>query len=159
MSFIMPKSIDTVNRLPGDIPSAEEVFEAIHQLMHLYRTRQYKVAPPGLTHLEGKVLGFFARHPGATQSELAAHSGRDKGQVARLVGSLRDRALLDADPDADDRRNIRLRPTAEGHALLKVLQRHARKSAEKAAAGLDPGELQQLAGLLARLRDNLEGPD
>lgn len=152
----MPKSVDHVNQSDGGPPSPDEVFEAIHGLMHLYRARQYRVVPEGLTHLEGKVLGFFARHPGATQSDLAAHSGRDKGQLARLVGSLRERALLEADADAADRRNIRLRATAEGQALLKVLHRHARKLSEQAAAGLDEGELRQLAGLLDRLRENLE---
>jgi hypothetical protein len=37
--------------------------------------------------MEGKVLGFFARHPGATQRDLAQHSGRDKAQLARLIKS------------------------------------------------------------------------
>lgn len=152
----MPKSIDIVNQVAGATPSPDDVFEAIHRLMHLYRAEQYRGGSNDLTHLEGKVLGYFARHPGATQSELAGHSGRDKGQVARLVGSLKERELLEASPDADDRRNIRLRLTVEGQSALKALQRRARRISEKALAGLDESELRQLADLLARLRGNLE---
>ena len=39
-------------------------------------------------------MGFFARHPGATLSDLAAHSGRDKVQLIALLGRLK--ANLDA---------------------------------------------------------------
>ena len=84
----MTKSVDNVNHLPADV--ADEVVESIHAVMHLYRARQYRTlreGPSDLTHLEGKVLGFFGRHPGATQSDLVAHSARDKGQLARLIGA------------------------------------------------------------------------
>ena len=83
----MKSKVDNVNR-KANAGTAAEVFETIHTLMHLFRAQQFRAlrdGPAAVTHMEAKTLGFFARHPGATLSELVAHSGRDKAQVARLI--------------------------------------------------------------------------
>jgi hypothetical protein len=54
------------------------VFEIIHAVMHLFRSGQHRVlrgGPHNVTHMESKVLGFFAGHPGATQSGGNACAG------------------------------------------------------------------------------------
>lgn len=156
MSFIMRKSVDDVNHQPVlDETTPDDVIEAVHAVMHAYRARQYRLAEGaagGLTHLEGKVLGFFARHPGATLSELAAHAGRDKGQLARLVGGLKARGLLLATADESDRRAVRLTLSAEAEALHRTLQRRGRQLAAAATAGLGDDERRQLVALLDKLR-------
>ena len=86
MSPIMRKSVDQVNQ-SAEVRDAD-VLELIHTVMHQVRSLQYRVlrdGPHDITHMDSKVLGFFGRHPGATQSEVAAHSGRDKAQLARLI--------------------------------------------------------------------------
>jgi DNA-binding MarR family transcriptional regulator len=156
MSSIMVRSIDLVNQKTD---TGDDVLEAIHGVMHLARAQQYRALRDGLdglTHMDGKVLGYFARHPGSTQSDLAAHSGRDKGQLARLVGGLRERGLLEAQEDATDRRSLRLTLTDAGRALQQTLQRRRRRQAEVAVNGLSADERRQLLGLLARIRGNLE---
>lgn len=160
MSPMVRKSIDYVNQTVGAEPSAEEVFEAIHSAMHLYRSAQHRAlrdGPCDLTHMEGKVLGFFARHPGATQKDLAEHSGRDKGQLARLIGGLKERGLLDARADEADRRNIRLELTAEGRSAQQALRRQSRRLSEQAVANMSAEERRQLVGLLLKVGANLEG--
>jgi len=157
MSSIMPHSVDKVKH-QTDAPS-DDVLEAIHAVMHRVRSLQHRAIehlPGAPTPMDGKVLGFFARHPGATQSDLAAHSGRDKGQLARLVGGLRERGLLQAQPDAEDRRNLRLALTEEGRALQQQIQRRRRKLSELAAAGLNATEKAQLLALLGRVEANLD---
>lgn len=152
----MPPSFDHVNQSGEAAP--DDVLEAVHAVMHRVRALQYRAAlgtPVELTHMDGKVLGFFARHPGATQSDLAAHSGRDKGQLARLVGGLKERGLLEAQADAADRRQIRLTPTAAGRAVQQALQRRRRRLADVAVAGLTEAERRQLLALLARVQANL----
>ena len=152
----MRKTVDLVNQ--GANP--DEVLEAIHGLMHAYRARQFQAAreaPGGVTHMEGKVLRFFARHPGATQSGLAAESGRDKGQLARLVGGLRERGLLEARADEEDRRNVRLHLTAAGQAADEALRRRGRRLAAVAVQGIDVPERLHLLATVARMRANLEG--
>ena len=161
MSSIMSKTVDHVNQSVSEPDSADgdEVFEAIHAVMHLYRSPRHRNAMSDaaeLTHMEHKVLGFFCRHPGATQSDLASHAGRDKGQLARLIAGLRARGLLDAQPDPADRRNLRLHPTAMAQAVQQAAQRQARAVAATAVTGLSDAERLQLLALLQRVRANLE---
>lgn len=152
----MRKSVDHVKHR-GE---PDEVLQAIHEVMHLYRSQQFRAlrdAEHGVTHMEGRALGFFARHPGATLSELVAHAGRDKGQLARLVGGLRERGLLEARVDEADRRNQRLYLTAAGEQAQQALHREGRKTAAAAVRGFTAEESRQLLDLLARLRANLGG--
>jgi DNA-binding MarR family transcriptional regulator len=144
------------------VDATADVLEKMHAVMHLVRTQQYRVRrdePDALTHMESKVLGFFARHPGATQSDLAAHSGRDKAQLARLIGGLRERELLEARTDAADRRSVRLYLSAAGEAADQALRRRARRLAALAVKGFSEAEHEQLSSLLDRVRANLEGAD
>ncbi|MGN6829633.1 MarR family winged helix-turn-helix transcriptional regulator [Paucibacter sp. M5-1] len=165
----MRKSLDIVNHSPrtgtahGRPDAAQDdVLELVHRVMHQYRAQQYQVlrdGPHQITHMESKVLGYFGRHPGATQSDLAGDSGRDKAQLARLVKGLRERGLLDGTPDPADRRNTRLTLTAEGQALLGTLKQQAQRLAGKAVVGMSPQEQAQLLALLQRVRSNLDAPD
>jgi DNA-binding MarR family transcriptional regulator len=106
--------------------------------------------------MEIKVLGFFARRPGATQSDLAAHSGRDKAQLARLVRGVRDRGLLEAVADEADKRSTRLSLSEEGKAMFAALHVHDGALAEAALAGIPETERATLLDLLARVHANLE---
>jgi DNA-binding MarR family transcriptional regulator len=161
MSPIMAKSIDKVNQSATKPSSAQgdDVVELVHTVMHQLRSLQYQALRDGpltLTHMESKVLNYFGRQPGATQSDLVQHSGRDKAQLARLIKGLRERGLLTSEADEMDRRNLRLTLTAEGHGLLKSLQQQTRKVNALAVAGLSVTEREQLRALLQRLRDNLD---
>jgi DNA-binding MarR family transcriptional regulator len=154
MSLIMRKIVDQVNQNP-----ALEVLERVHAIMHLYRSAQQRglrAGPHDLAHMEIKVLGFFARRPGATQSDLAAHSGRDKAQLARLIRSLRDRGLLDATADETDKRSTRLALSGAGKEMFAALHRHDGALAEAALAGIADADRATLLDLLERVRANLE---
>jgi DNA-binding MarR family transcriptional regulator len=157
MSSIMRSKVDKVNQKPSS--PAVEVLERVHDIMHLYRStqqRSLRAGPHDLAHMEIKVLGFFARRPGATQSDLAAHSGRDKAQLARLVRGLRDRGLLEAVADEADKRSSRLSLSEEGKAMFAALHVHDGALAEAALAGIPEAERATLLDLLARVRANLE---
>jgi DNA-binding MarR family transcriptional regulator len=153
----MRNIVDEVNQ---NAPApAVEVLERVHAIMHLFRSaqqRSLRAGPHDLAHMEIKVLGFFARRPGATQSDLAAHSGRDKAQLARLVRGLRERGLLEATTDESDKRSTRLTLSAAGQAMHAALHRHDGALAEAALAGLDEAERAVLMDLLGRVRANLE---
>ena len=179
----MRKSVDNVN--DGDSPSppassrrskaghrpapstggnaaADAVLELVHTVMHQFRSLQYHALRGGavdVTHMEAKVMGFFARHPGATLSDCAQHSGRDKAQLARLVKGLRERALLVAEADAADRRNVHLRLSDEGHALQHALRLEARTLSSRAVDGLSAREQATLVELLGRVKANLDAPE
>ncbi|MCS0616895.1 MarR family transcriptional regulator [Massilia kyonggiensis] len=135
------------------------MLERVHAIMHLYRSaqqRSLRAGPHDLAHMEIKVLGFFARRPGATQSDLAAHSGRDKAQLARLIRGLRDRGLLDATADETDKRSTRLALSAAGKDMFAALHRHDGALAEAALEGIAEADRATLLDLLERVRANLE---
>jgi DNA-binding MarR family transcriptional regulator len=151
----MSKQVNKVNH-------SEAVFDDIHSIMHLYRARQLRGlrdTPHELTHMEYKTLGFFARHPGATQSELVAHSGRDKAQLTRLIRGLRDKELLVAEVDAADRRSTRLKLSDQGLAVFNSLGELGAQASGVAVAGMNEAQLAQLQLLLRQIRHNLEADD
>ena len=140
-------------------PLADDVFASIHTIMHLFRAEQYRVLRKGrydLTHMEGKILGFFSRHPGATLSDLVAHLKQDKGQLARLIRSLKDQGLVEGQTAARDRRSIPLHATREGRRVHQILQRQVRRLSGLAIKGLNTTERRQLAILLDKVQANLE---
>ena len=161
MSTIMQKIDDNVNQVGVGTSAGDpaDLLEVLHAVMHEYRALQYRFlrdGPYDITHMDGKVLGFFSRHPRATQSDLAQHSGRDKAQLARLVKGLRDRGLLEAALDESDRRSVQLSLTAQGHAIQDALRQQASLLSAKAVAGLSEAEQAQLLDLLERVKANLD---
>jgi DNA-binding MarR family transcriptional regulator len=147
---------------PRPVEAADEIAEAVHALRHLYRAhhqRALRDGPHDLAQMEGRVVSFVGRHPGATQSELVAHLARDKAQVARLIGALKDRGLLEARVDEADRRNQRLHLTDAGRSIQASVQRQRLRVARLAVAGLDDDERRLLVDLLGRVRSNLEAAD
>ncbi len=162
MSSIMRKQVDNVNHMDSAPASVDAVIELVHAVMHQFRSRQFQAlrdAAHDITHMEAKVMGFFARHPEATLSELVAHSGRDKAQLARLVKGLRERGLLLGEADAADRRNVHLRLSDAGRAVQRALHAQAHALNAHALDGLDERERAQLVALLGRLKANLDAPD
>jgi DNA-binding MarR family transcriptional regulator len=164
MSSIMRKSVDHVNHSgsTGSSAATSDVLEAVHGLMHAVRAHQHRAMREGgheLTPMEGKLIGHLARHPGTAQSELVAHWGRDKGQIARMVNGLKERGLLEALPDEQDRRVQRLHLTDAARVLHEAVHRERRRLAARAVAGLSGDEKAQLLSLLAKVRGNLEGTD
>lgn len=156
----MRKLVDKVNQNPSSPASGTvgDVFDAIHSIMHLYRSQQFRAFAGGeheLTHMESKVLRFFAREPGATLSDLVAHSGRDKAQLTRLIRGLRDKGLLDASADEADRRSTRLYLSEAGQALHGKLRGIGEALSGLALEGLAEAEREQLYGLLQKVRSNL----
>lgn len=156
----VPPSLDcdatTVCPVPADGP---DPLELMHRLMHRLRSLQMaglRALPDGLTPQEARVLGFFARRPGATQTDLAEHSGRDRGQITRLVTGLVDRGLLDKAPDPGDRRQSRLQLSPSGRQLNDRLAGQQRQARAAALSTLSAAEQQALAGLLQRILDAVE---
>jgi DNA-binding MarR family transcriptional regulator len=105
--------------------------------------------------MEGKVMNYFARHPGATQSDLVAHSGRDKGQVARLLAGMKDKGLLDASTDEKDRRVVRHFLTEKAKNLHSDVKRQRQQLSRLAVSGFSADQKQQLLELLRQVQMNL----
>lgn len=136
----------------------DDPLDLMNQVMHRVRLYQRTAlqADGTLTPMDARVLGYFGRHPGATLKDLAAHSGRDKAQLARLIKGLREAGWLRAETDTEDRRNQRLWLTEAGASLHQRMSVTMRDVAKRAVSGLQAQERRTLAELLARVRDNLK---
>lgn len=136
----------------------QDVFESIHSLMHLYRAKMYQVlrnTTLDLSHMEHKVLGFFARNPGATLSDLAEHSGRDKAQLTRLIRVLKDKGLIEESTDSKDRRKVLLNLSADGKTVHEILQKENVAVCQDAVSSLSDEECTTLITLLDKVKTNL----
>ncbi|MDQ8023395.1 MAG: MarR family winged helix-turn-helix transcriptional regulator [Moraxellaceae bacterium] len=135
----------------------EALLEHLHALMHLFKAQARDALAAdgsGLGPMEARALGFIARHPGSTQQDLVEHSGRDKAQIARLVGQLGERGLIERRADESDRRCQRLQLTPAGQALQRRQRQKRRQLLERMLTGFDEHERQALGDLLARMRGN-----
>lgn len=142
------------------MPADDDLMELVHTVMHLARSHQQhllrdQASGTELTHLESKVLGFFSRHEGATLSDLAQHSGRDKAQLTRMIKALRERELLCSQADPADRRNQHLSLTDAGQALMASLQQQVRAVNSTALRGLNAAQRATLKTLLQQVQANL----
>jgi DNA-binding MarR family transcriptional regulator len=144
----MGHDVDTVNQ-SGD----EALFALLYDVFHRFKSvQQAAVADDaaGLAAMEARALGFIANHPGATPSDIVKRSGRDKGQVARLLGELTRRGLV-LRREGADRRSHTLHLTAEGKAAHRRFERKRTRAVAGMFASFSPKERATLAALLGRL--------
>lgn len=143
--------------MPSRAPS--DVFEAMHDLMHTYRSHMVRAmvsVHPELTLNEVRALSFVGRHPGATQKELVQHSGADKAQVARMVGMLGDKGWLERVPNADDKRSRCLALSEQGQTVYKAMRASRQAVSASLLKRCDAQTQAQLLALLDQVRSSLE---
>ena len=105
-----------------------DVFELLHDLLHLFRARllqSIETAQPGLTFNEFRILMHTGRNPGITQKELVEHSHTDKAQMARTLAQLQDKGWLERSTSEADKRVRCLQLSAQGlqlYARLRTLR-------------------------------------
>ena len=156
MSTIMGKTTNDQTPILLSTPCAEDVFDAIHRLMHLYRSEQY-LSPnaSGLTPMQGKVLRFFANRPNSTLKELRVDFSKDKSQLAKLINGLKAMNLLKSQVDRIDKRQVRLELTSEGARVQKRLRQHTQALAENACKGLKIKDRLELIATVNQLSKGL----
>lgn len=106
-------------------PSPIEIFDALHELLHLFRTRvraRVESRHPELTLNEMRVLTHTGQNPGLTQKDLIERSHTDKAQMARILAGLESRGLLERTPSDIDKRVRCLRLSAKGEELFAQLR-------------------------------------
>ncbi|MEX1167458.1 MAG: MarR family transcriptional regulator [Hydrogenophaga sp.] len=106
-----------------------------------------------------RLLQLCQRRAGITQQELAQMTGRDKGQVARMVKELLEKGLLQRADHPVDRRSHCLCLTPEGARAVLNFERAEAGVAHWLFDGLGAGERQtlhlQVETVLQRLDERL----
>lgn len=104
-----------------------------------------------------RMLQLCQHHPGITQQGLVHLTGRDKGQVAKLVKELLEARLLRRSDNPHDKRSLCLLPTAAGLMEVARFEQAEAAVADRLFDDLGASELSALTEKLARLKDRLDG--
>ena len=130
---------------------AADVFEVLHDLMHLFRARllqSLERIQPGLTFNEFRILMHTGRHPGITQKELVEHSHTDKAQMARMLTQLQDKGWLERSASEADKRVRCLQLSAQGLQLFSQLKNQREQIAAELLRDFPVEQQTQLRELL-----------
>ena len=130
---------------------AADVFEVLHDLMHLFRARllqSLERIQPGLTFNEFRILMHTGRHPGITQKELVEHSHTDKAQMARMLTQLQDKGWLERSASEADKRVRCLQLSAQGQQLFAQLKNQREQIAAELLGDFPANQQKQLRELL-----------
>ena len=100
-----------------------------------------------------------AEHPGAVPTLALANRLVSRApDITRLLDKLEQRALVERDRPADNRRTVLVRITAAGLALLREIARPLRDCHARQLGHLDPADLRRLSELLRAARAPHEEP-
>ena len=130
---------------------AADVFEVLHDLLHLFRARllqSLERIQPGLTFNEFRILMHAGRHPGITQKELVEHSHTDKAQMARMLTQLQDKGWLERSASEADKRVRCLQLSAQGQQLFAQLKNQREQIAAELLGDFPADQQKQLRELL-----------
>ena len=135
-----------------------DVFELLHDLMHLFRARllqSIETTQPGLTFNEFRILMHTGRNPGITQKELVEHSHTDKAQMARTLTQLQDKGWLERSTSEADKRVRCLQLSAQGQQLYAQLRTLREKLAVELLQDCPQDTQAQLRAMLKQVRDSV----
>lgn len=155
----IPAGGDRTGSSPSATEYADAVAEEIHLIRRLYQahlSRAYADANREMVYMAGRILDYVGRHPGCVQAEVAAYFRRDKGQIAKIIGSLREQGLIEMEVVESDRRRQRIVLTAKGQKIRLRSQQERDHVAKLGVADLDATEQRLLIDLLRRMRQSLE---
>lgn len=111
--------------------------------------------PLGIALSEWRVLHAAANAPGISQGEIAAAQGLNAMTVSRAVAGLREKGLIDARANPDDRRRSQLTPTDDGRALAVDLGARSETMYGHLFSVLSAGELAMLDELMSRVNTHI----
>ena len=138
---------------------AADVFEVLHDLLHLFRARlleSLEAVQPGLTFNEFRILMHTGRHPSITQKELVEHSHTDKAQMARTLAQLQDKGWLERSASEADKRVRCLQLSTRGQQLFDQLRSRREQIATELLSDFPAAQQALLHDLLLQARDSAQ---
>lgn len=110
----------------------------------------------GLKIPEWRVMAVLGDHGASTQRYLVESTLMDKVTVNRAVKTLADRKLIDRTPNDADGRSHHLQLSATGVDLYQQIMPAAEAMEKKIMAVFSAEEVEQLSGLLAKVRQSAD---
>jgi DNA-binding MarR family transcriptional regulator len=93
-------------------------------LLRVSRLLRREAQKAGVSALDAQLLGFIAKHPGATGGEMAEAEQMSAPSMSAHLKRLQEAGWIERDPpSSDDRRRVGLRVTTTGEAALLAIRR------------------------------------
>ncbi|HQQ69767.1 MAG TPA: MarR family transcriptional regulator [Alicycliphilus sp.] len=142
-------------------PPIADLLDALHDVLHAYRSRMRAEAQqldcplnPGAL----RMLLFVGRHPRCTHKDLMGHTHADKALVARTLNELEESGWIARLPHAQDRRSRALQLTTRGQALFDELLACRAAVGLQMLHGCSPAQQHNLLEQLRLMSGNLGVP-
>jgi DNA-binding MarR family transcriptional regulator len=113
-----------------------------------------QLAPLGLTSQQAALL-LMAGRSATSPAQVAAEIGTDTAGMTRLLDRLERKGLVRRARHPDDRRSVVIEVTEQGRALVPRLPPIFGRVSQQLFQGFNEAELEQLIGLLQRVRTNI----
>ncbi|MGW0484056.1 winged helix DNA-binding protein [Nonomuraea sp. NPDC003214] len=111
---------------------------------------------PGSTRSVLIVVSDIRAHPGSAISEIVTRTGLPQSAVSAAVARLREAGAVVTEPDARDRRRLRVRPAPELSSRVEQVRSTAIDAAlAKALGSDDPHRVAEITALLEELARHL----
>lgn len=107
---------------------------------------------------EVRILGEIGRNPKLTAKALAAYLCVDKGYLSRILQGLERKELLERVRSAEDGREKRLRLTAKGEALNRILEEKADERILRQIPRIDAEKMQALTAAMEAIEAIMGNP-
>jgi len=147
----------------GADESVQRVVTAVHRLARrLNQWYDRQLADLDITTGEWSVLTELARipdHEALTPSQLAAAANVAPSSMTHRLDRMVQRGLISREPDPGNRTRVLVRMSDAGWALYASAIRESNVIETDLMAGLNPGEVDELASLLERLIAGLDETD
>lgn len=114
--------------------------------------RKKYLEPTGIDARHARFLYEICDKPGISQEGLARRLLVDKSTVTRVVATLEEKEYISREVCPDDRRLIRIYPTARTEQILPLIREAWSTWEARITKNLTPEELEQLAVLLRKVK-------
>ncbi|HEY0179212.1 MAG TPA: MarR family transcriptional regulator [Dokdonella sp.] len=139
-----------------DEPNLPLLLRRIREAMSQHLERGLGALGAELTFTQYLVLKNIATEGPLTAGELARRLDHNAGAMTRLIDRLEAKGYVRRQPDAEDRRALRIALTEAGQAQWHAISRCSEDVQRLALSDLNEAERNDLLSLLQRVRDTLE---
>ncbi len=142
--------------MPGPTDPTVRVLDELGRVIrHLTRLSGGPDEGPALTSTQRLALFELLEDGPMRLNDLAGRMGTSAPTASRAVDALAEGGLVVRLTDPTDRRALRIELTPDGRARVDLRKAQVAEAFRPAAAGMPADDRAQLAGLLARLADEL----
>lgn len=149
--------MDTSTENAASLRGERRLGQHLHAFSNMVQSHFHKRTeqPIGIALPEWRVLRATILAPRISQADVAAGEGINVMSVSRAVAGLKQKKLIDVEPDPDDRRRTMLSPTELGAALGADIAVREQVIYQHLFSVLTEAEQAMLDEMMARVNENV----